>query len=82
MAGGWIHRITPVVRMSVASQHRRKGLGSLIVAELIARARRRNVRQLQVLTETPWKSANALYRSCEFVEVGADGTDTHFSIAL
>ena len=61
---------------------RSKGLGSLIVEELIARAHRRNVRQLQVLTETPWESANTLYRSCGFVEVGADGTDTDFSPAM
>jgi len=71
-----------VVRMSVAAQHRREGLGSLIVEELIARARRRNVRELQVLTDTPWESAIALYESCGFLEVGADGTDTHFSMAL
>jgi L-amino acid N-acyltransferase YncA len=59
-----------------------RGLGSLIVEELIARARRRNIRQLRVLTETPWESPNALCRSFGFVEVGADGTDTQFSMAL
>lgn len=71
-----------IVRMSVATQHRREGLARLVVAELVARARCRNVEELQVLTDTPWESAVALYRSCGFVEVGSDSADTHFAMDL
>jgi len=34
------------------------------------------------LTDTPWTSAVELYRSCGFVEVGRDDTDTFFVMSL
>jgi len=71
-----------IARMSVASHRRREGLGRLVVEELVARAHRRNIGELHVLTDTPWESAVALYRSCGFVEVGRDRTDTHFAMNL
>lgn len=71
-----------IVRMSVAASHRRQGVARQVVEELVARARKRNVQELQVLTDTPWESAIALYRACGFDEVGRDSTDTHFSMRL
>ncbi len=71
-----------IVRMSVAAHRRREGLGGLVVEELVARACRRNVQELQVLTDRPWESTVALYRSCGFVEVRRDSTDTHFAMSL
>ena len=38
--------------------------------------------EVRVLTDTPWTSAVALYRACGFTELGSDGTDTHFVMAL
>lgn len=71
-----------IVRVSVARDHRREGIGREVVAELIARARRRAMTEVRVSTDTPWLSAVALYRSCGFEEIGRDSTDTHFTIAL
>lgn len=71
-----------IVRMSVCESHRRKGLGRQVVEELVARARRRGLREVMVSTDTPWLSAVALYTSCGFEETGRDNTDTHFSMAL
>jgi len=69
-------------RVSVDEAHRREGLGRLIVAELIDRARRRGMAELIVRADTPWTSALELYRSCGFAEVGHDDVDTHFSMRL
>ena len=71
-----------IVRMSVVREHRREGFGGAVVAELIARARRRAMTELRVSTDTPWLSAVALYRSCGFAEIGRDSTDTHFTLSL
>jgi ribosomal protein S18 acetylase RimI-like enzyme len=71
-----------IVRMSVAAAHRRQGLGRRIVEELVERARRRQVSEVSVLTDTPWTSAVELYRSCGFTEVRRDATDTHFAMPL
>lgn len=35
-----------------------------------------------MLTDTPWASALALYRSCGFEDVGQDDTDTHLALPL
>lgn len=71
-----------IVRMSVTALHRREGLAQQLVAELVARARRREMSELRVLTDTPWTSAVELYRSCGFVEVACDEQDTHFMMHL
>lgn len=65
---------------TVRGRTRREGLVRLVVEELVARARQRGIGELKVLTDTPWDSAVALYRSCGFVEVGRNSTDTHFTM--
>jgi GNAT superfamily N-acetyltransferase len=71
-----------IVRMSVAAPHRRRGLASRVVGELVGRARRREMSELRVLTDIPWTSAVCLYRSCGFVEVARDEQDIHFAMQL
>jgi GNAT superfamily N-acetyltransferase len=71
-----------IVRMSVAAAYRRRGLARHIVEDLIARARRRGMSEVKVLTDSPWRSAVELYRACGFTDLGSDGTDTHFVIPL
>ena len=71
-----------ILRMSVDHGHRRRGFGRLVVEELVARARRRGMIEVVVLTDTPWTSAVALYRSCSFDEIGRDDTDTSFVMRL
>ena len=71
-----------IVRMSVAATRRRCGHGRGVVAELLRRARHRGMREVRVLTDTPWASAVAFYASCGFVEVARDDVDTHFAMEL
>jgi GNAT superfamily N-acetyltransferase len=71
-----------IVRMSVDAHRRREGLGRQVVEELVRRARDRGMIEVVVLTDTPWTSAMALYRSCGFDEVGRDDTDTYFTMSL
>ena len=71
-----------IVRTSVSSTHRRQGLGRRVVNELIERARRREMTEVRVLTDTPWTSAVALYWACGFIDLGDDGIDTHFVMNL
>jgi ribosomal protein S18 acetylase RimI-like enzyme len=71
-----------IVRVSVAATDRRRGLGRSVVEELVRRARRRGMRELLVLTDTPWASALALYRACGFVDVAEDSTDTYLAMVL
>lgn len=71
-----------IVRMSVAPDRRRLGLGRLVVDELLTWARVREMSEVVVLTDTAWHSAVALYRACGFVELAVDDVDTHFSLAL
>lgn len=71
-----------ILRMSVDQGYRRQGLGRQVVEELVRRARRRGMIGVVVLTDTPWASALAPYRSCGFEEVGRDDTDTHLAMSL
>jgi len=67
-----------ILRMSVAASHRRRGVARSIVQELFARADRRGLDPVVVLTDTPWTSAIALYRSCGFTELDLLNGDTEF----
>jgi ribosomal protein S18 acetylase RimI-like enzyme len=71
-----------IVRMSTSAQHRRKGLGRIMVKALIERARNQGMATVNVATDTPWTSAIELYRSCGFTEIGQDETDTYFEMTL
>lgn len=71
-----------IVRVSVDQAHRRRGFGRQVVQELVRRARRRNMVEVVVLTDTPWASALALYRSCGFEDIGQDDTDSHLALPL
>lgn len=70
-----------IVRMAVAAPHRGPGLTRCVVEELIRRARRREMSEVRVLTDTPWTSALELYRACGFAEIASDQADTHFVLA-
>ncbi|MCP4964993.1 MAG: GNAT family N-acetyltransferase [bacterium] len=71
-----------IVRMSVDSRHRQRGLGRQVIEELVDRAKRQGMHELVVLADTPWTSAVALYRACGFRELASDETDTHFAMHL
>lgn len=71
-----------LLRISVAAACQRQGIATSIVRELVDRGRRRRMRRILVLTDTPWTSAVELYRACGFAELGSDGVDTHFELCL
>ena len=68
--------------MSVAAAHRRRGIGRLIVAELVATARRWGVERVVLETTSTWTDAVDLYRSCGFVVTHVDGDDTWFALEV
>lgn len=71
-----------LVRMSVRSDQRGKGIGKRLVRALLDQARARGQQRVVCETTEDWNDARALYRSCGFAEIGQWGGDTHFSIDL
>jgi ribosomal protein S18 acetylase RimI-like enzyme len=55
-----------IVRVSVAREQRRLGLGRLLIAHLLTDAHRRGLRRLVVETNDDWHNAIALYENCGF----------------
>jgi ribosomal protein S18 acetylase RimI-like enzyme len=71
-----------LVRISVAADQRRVGLGRVVVGELIDRARSEGIVELQILADTAWSSACELYRSCGFAATNQNDVDTFFRMPL
>ena len=71
-----------VCRMSVAADHRRVGLGRLVVEELLGTARDWGATAVVLETSTSWNEVVSFYRSCGFAithhEAGTFGEDTWF----
>lgn len=75
-------RSAQIVRMSVASEMRRHGIGRLILNELCARARIRGVRRLVLETTSTWHEAIAFYEGFGFHITHTEGEDTYFEMVL
>jgi ribosomal protein S18 acetylase RimI-like enzyme len=71
-----------IVRMSVARQYRRQGIGRMIVAHLIEMARQRGLRKILVETNLDWDDAIGLYKRCGFSEYGRDDESVHLCLEL
>lgn len=71
-----------LVRMSVRSSARRRGVGRALVAHLIAAARERNDRRLVLETNTDWVDAIGLYTACGFTEYARDPAEVHLALDL
>lgn len=69
-------------RISVSDDHRRQGLGRLIVDELVRKAAGRGATNVLVSTDTPWTDAVALYRSCGFKPIHQDDEEIHLLLAI
>jgi GNAT superfamily N-acetyltransferase len=71
-----------ILRMSVAADRRRAGLGQLVVEELVATSREWGATAVVLETSACWQDAVSFYRSCGFVtthhEIGPFGRDTWF----
>jgi ribosomal protein S18 acetylase RimI-like enzyme len=71
-----------IVRVSVASSHRRMGIGRLITKHLIQEAYRFHFSQIVVETNEDWYDAIRLYRRCGFTEYDRRDGEVHLMIHL
>jgi len=71
-----------IVRMSVAREHRGRGLGRALVEHLLDEARRRGYRRVLVETTREWHDAIRLYERCGFVAYARDDEDVHLQRVL
>ena len=75
-----------ILRMSVAPDHRRGGLGRLVVNELLSTARGWGATAVVLETSAHWHEVVAFYQSCGFAithyETGPLGQDAWFRLEL
>jgi GNAT superfamily N-acetyltransferase len=75
-----------IKRMSVDPSHRRRGVGQLLVAELVATARSWGLRRLVLETSAHWDDVVDFYLACGFVIThhhdGDYGRDAWFALDL
>ena len=69
-------------RMSVASHRRRRGVGSALLAHLLAEGRRRGYRRVVLETTASWSQVVAFYRARGFVPWERRGDELFFTLTL
>ncbi len=83
--GALVHErdgVARIVRMSVAPQVRRRGVGTLMLRHLCERAQAAGYRHIVLETTSTWEDAIAFYTRHGFRVVGAHAGDTHFVLDL
>ena len=71
-----------ILRMSVATEMRRQGVGIQLLKALCERAKERGYNKIVLETTSTWEGAQAFYRDFGFKVVGTWGGDTHFERGL
>jgi ribosomal protein S18 acetylase RimI-like enzyme len=71
-----------MVRVSVARDYRRKGIGRALVNHLIAAAENRGLEKILVETNNDWFPAIRLYKSCGFEECSRDDVSVYSALEL
>lgn len=75
-----------VVRMSVASHQRRKGIAKKILEHLVIEAKNRNIQNLILETNSTWTGAISFYKSFGFAftheEEGDFGSEAFFALDI
>ncbi|HSQ18139.1 MAG TPA: GNAT family N-acetyltransferase, partial [Anaerolineales bacterium] len=74
--------IAEIVRMSVAIQHRRDGIGRRILLALLEQARTQGFRQVILETTATWHEVVAFYLNCGFHITHHQDGDVYFSLDL
>lgn len=69
-----------IVRVSVAREHRRQGIGRALITRLVDAARAAGLARLWMETNDDWADAIAFYQRCGFVEY--DHRDGNVYMAL
>jgi ribosomal protein S18 acetylase RimI-like enzyme len=71
-----------ILRVGVAREHRRQGIGKALVEHLVETARHRGMTRIIVETMKEWDDAISLYRRCGFREYDRDSIDVHMVLEL
>ena len=71
-----------IVRVSVASDNRRMGIGQLIVHQLLENARRLELKRILVETNRDWHEALVFYKNLGFCEYDRDMVSVHLSLQI
>lgn len=71
-----------IVRMSVRSTHRRRGIATVLLSALIDEARERSLGALAVRTQPEWVDATSFYTRAGFERFSADEVDVHLRLDL
>jgi GNAT superfamily N-acetyltransferase len=71
-----------IVRMSVARDVRRQGIGSAILRRLLEEAKALGCRKIILETTSTWNDAIAFYRRHGFRSTHVRGADTYFALEL
>ena len=75
---GYVDERTPVIVIAVASEHRRRGIGTRLMNAIIDRARKSGIPRLSLMVSGD-NPARALYDKCGFV-VSAEAGDSYLMI--
>jgi ribosomal protein S18 acetylase RimI-like enzyme len=74
--------VAEIVRMSVAADLRRQGLGGRVLEELLDRARAAGFRKIILETTSAWTEVIAFYRKNGFRITHRERGDTYFALEL
>jgi len=74
--------VARILRMSVATDLRREGLGSQILQALCDRAHESGASKIVLETTSTWEGVKAFYQDIGFTVVGERGGDTQFEWGL
>jgi putative acetyltransferase len=83
--GALVHRsdeLAEIVRMSVAKDLRRQGVGRLILERLITTAEEKGYRKVILETTCTWKEVIAFYLKCGFTVTHEQNGDVYFEMIL
>ena len=71
-----------IVRMSVARDLRRRGVGRMILTRLVEQARRDGLRRVVLETTATWQEVIAFYLDCGFRITHTAAGDVYFALEL
>ncbi len=71
-----------IVRMSVAKDHRKRGIATALLRQCIESAAQRGFREIWAYTQPEWPDAVSFYSGSGFEQLGRDEIDLHLRLPL